>query len=219
MSCVMWCNHHTAKFCRFKYTCYTKFLSLVWTLSIRQLDSVVGIATRYGWTVWGSHPCMIHMLRTVQIGPEVHLSSSIAGCGSFSGVKQPHCGTDHPFPSVAQLRVGYHSLPSVSCIGMSQGDLQLSAILLASMWESSVSTYFIKSSNIGHIVKLQSCNLQVCYLKPCRGTVHPEVCYTQWRTHEFCSRGRFNKFSWGQRTENGDLGAAVIWYNKFHFIE
>ena len=31
----------------------------------------------------------------------------------------------------------------------------------------------------------------------------------QWRTQEFCSGGDFNHFSWGQRTENGDLGAVA----------
>ena len=33
--------------------------------------------------------------------------------------------------------------------------------------------------------------------------------YTQWRTQEFCSGGGFNKFRWGQTTENGDLGAVA----------
>jgi len=38
------------------------------------------------------------------------------------------------------------------------------------------------------------------------------VGFSQWRTQEFCSEvwgGGFNKFSWGQRIKNGDLGAVA----------
>ena len=68
---------------------------LRYSTSTSQLDSVAGIATRYSWTVWGSHPCVGQILSIVQTGSGAHPASCIAGCGSFLLVKQPDCGADH----------------------------------------------------------------------------------------------------------------------------
>ena len=50
--------------------------------------------------------------------------------------------------------------------------------------------------------------------------------WRQWRTHEFCSRGGFNKFSWGQRERVSGGGSPLVrgsggscnLVHKFHFI-
>jgi hypothetical protein len=39
-----------------------------------------------------------------QTGPGTHPASYTMGTGSFLGVKQPGCGTDHPPPSSAKVK-------------------------------------------------------------------------------------------------------------------
>jgi hypothetical protein len=40
----------------------------------------------------------------VQTGPEAHPASCTMGTGSFSGVKRPGRGADHPPPSSAEVK-------------------------------------------------------------------------------------------------------------------
>jgi hypothetical protein len=60
-------------------------------------DSSVGIATGYGLDGpgiefrWGGK-----IFRTFQTGPGPHPASYTVGTGSFSGVKPPGSGVDHP---------------------------------------------------------------------------------------------------------------------------
>jgi hypothetical protein len=70
--------------------------------------SSVGIATDYGLEGpgiecrWGTK-FFVH----VQTGPEAHLASCTMGTGSFSGVKRPGRGTDHPSPSTTEVKKEY----------------------------------------------------------------------------------------------------------------
>ena len=63
-------------------------------------DSSVGIATRYGLdgpgieSRWGAR-----FSAPVQTDPGVHPASCTVGTGSFSGVKRPGPGANHPPPS------------------------------------------------------------------------------------------------------------------------
>ena len=59
-------------------------------------DSSVGIATRYGLDYPG--------IANVQTGPGTQPASCTKGIGSFSGVKWPGRGVDHPAPSSAEVR-------------------------------------------------------------------------------------------------------------------
>jgi hypothetical protein len=63
-------------------------------------DSSIGIVTSYGLDgpgieSWSSAP--------VQTGSEAHPASYTVGTGSFSGVKRPGRGVDHPPPSSAEV--------------------------------------------------------------------------------------------------------------------
>ena len=53
-----------------------------------------------GWAVWGSNPNGGEISCTVQIGPGAHP----VGTGSFSGVKRPGLGVNHPPPHSAEVK-------------------------------------------------------------------------------------------------------------------
>ena len=59
------------------------------------------------WTVQGSNPGAGEIFRAVETNPNAHPASCTMGSGSFSGVKQPECGADHPPPSGAGFRMGW----------------------------------------------------------------------------------------------------------------
>ena len=68
-------------------------------------DSSVGIATRYGldgpgieswWRIRFSVP--------LQPGRGPHPTSNAMDSGSFTGVKRPGCGVDHPHPPGAEVK-------------------------------------------------------------------------------------------------------------------
>ena len=60
-------------------------------------DSSVGIALATGWTVRGSNPGGARFSAPVQTGPGAHPAFYTMGTGiSFSGVKRPGHGVDHP---------------------------------------------------------------------------------------------------------------------------
>ena len=67
-------------------------------------NSAVGIATRYGLdgpgieSRWGAR-----FSAPVQPGPGAYPASYTMGTGSFSGVKRPGRGVDHPPPSSAEV--------------------------------------------------------------------------------------------------------------------
>ena len=68
-------------------------------------DSSAGLATRYGldgpeiesW--WGAR-----FSAPLQTGPGAHPASYTMGTESFSGVKRPGRGVDHPPPSSAEVK-------------------------------------------------------------------------------------------------------------------
>jgi hypothetical protein len=68
-------------------------------------DSSVGIATRYGLdgpgieSRWGAR-----FSAPAQNGPGAQPASYKKGTGSFSGVKRPGRGVDHPPPSSAKVK-------------------------------------------------------------------------------------------------------------------
>ena len=55
------------------------------------------------WTVRGSNPGGARFPEPVQTGPGAHPASYTTGTGSFSGVKRPGRGVDHPPPSSAEV--------------------------------------------------------------------------------------------------------------------
>ena len=60
-------------------------------------DSSVGIATRYGLDGRGiESPVGATFSAPVQTGPGAHPASCTMGTGSFTGVKRPGRGADHP---------------------------------------------------------------------------------------------------------------------------
>jgi len=67
-------------------------------------QSVKQLAT--GWTVWGSNPGGggARFSELLQTGPRAHPASYTRGTGSFSGVKRPGRGVDHPPPSSAEVK-------------------------------------------------------------------------------------------------------------------
>jgi hypothetical protein len=77
----------------------------------------VGIATGYGLdgpgieSRWG-----VRFFAHVQTGPEAHPASCTIGTGSFSGVKRPGPGDDHPPPSSAEVKKEY-SCTSIHHLG------------------------------------------------------------------------------------------------------
>jgi hypothetical protein len=78
-------------------------------------DSSVGIATRYELDYPG--------IANVQTGPGAQPASCTKGIGSFSGVKWPGRGVDHPAPSSAEVRerVKLYLYSLVSLHGRLQG--------------------------------------------------------------------------------------------------
>ena len=72
---------------------------------IWDLDSVVGIATRYGLdgpgieSRWGAR-----FSTPVQTGPGAQPTSYTMGTGSFLGVKRSGRGVDHPPPSSSEVK-------------------------------------------------------------------------------------------------------------------
>jgi hypothetical protein len=68
-------------------------------------DISVGTATRYGRdgpgieTRWGRD-----FSARVQTGPGAHVASYTIRTGSFPGVKRLGCGTDHPHPTIAEVK-------------------------------------------------------------------------------------------------------------------
>jgi hypothetical protein len=96
--------------------CYSNNNNLVWNLKnyflsclfyLGRRDSSVGIATGYGLdgpgidSRWGET-----YSAPVQTGPGAHPASYTMGTGSFSGVKRPGRGVDHPPPSSAEVKEG-----------------------------------------------------------------------------------------------------------------
>ena len=68
-------------------------------------DSSVGIATRYGLDGPGiEFRREARFSAPVQTGPRAHPASYTTGTGSFSGVKWPGRGVDHPPPSSAEVK-------------------------------------------------------------------------------------------------------------------
>jgi hypothetical protein len=66
------------------------------------------------WTVRGSNPDGGDIFRTIQTGPEAHLTSSTVGAGGFPGLKRPKLGANpSPPPSFGYKWVG--SIASPSC--------------------------------------------------------------------------------------------------------
>jgi hypothetical protein len=71
---------------------------------LRWPGSSVGIATGYGLggpgieSRWGAR-----FFTHVQTGPVTHPASCTMGTGSFSGVKRPGRGAEHPPPSSAEV--------------------------------------------------------------------------------------------------------------------
>jgi len=74
-------------------------------LEFMDRDSSVGIATRYGLDGPGiEYRCEARFSATVQTGPGTHTASYTMGTRSFSGVKRPKRGVDHPPPSRAEVK-------------------------------------------------------------------------------------------------------------------
>ena len=79
--------------------------SFISSLRERGRDSSVGIATRYGLdgpgieSRWGAR-----FSAPVQTGPVAHPAFYTMGTGSFTVVKRPGRGVDHPRPSSAEVK-------------------------------------------------------------------------------------------------------------------
>ena len=71
---------------------------------MRDQDSSVGIATRYGLDVRGSNSAGAKFSAPVQTGPGANQASYIMGTESFSGVKRPGLGVEHPPHLAARLK-------------------------------------------------------------------------------------------------------------------
>jgi hypothetical protein len=56
-----------------------------------------------GWTVRGSNPGGGEIFEHVQTGPGAHPASCTMGTESFSEVKRPGRGADHPPPPSAEV--------------------------------------------------------------------------------------------------------------------
>jgi hypothetical protein len=107
---------------------------------VRNRDSSVGIATRYGLDIpeiesrWGAR-----FSAPVQTGSEAHPASCTMGTGSFPGVKWPGRDVDHPPSFSAELKERLElylyspSGPSWSVLGWS-----LPLILYDNRWWESV---------------------------------------------------------------------------------
>ena len=78
--------------------------SIFWNMTPWNRDRSVGIETLYGLDGqgiefrWGARFCAF-----VQTGPGAHPASYTMGTGSFTGVKRPGRGVDHPPPSKAPI--------------------------------------------------------------------------------------------------------------------
>jgi hypothetical protein len=57
-----------------------------------------------GWTVQGSNLVGARFSTTLQPGLDAHQASCTMGAGSFTRVKQPGCGVDHPPHLVLRLK-------------------------------------------------------------------------------------------------------------------
>jgi hypothetical protein len=66
-------------------------------------NSSVGTATRYGLDGRGSNPCGGEISRTSPDRPRSLPRLLYSGTGSFSGVKRPGRGVDHPPPASAEV--------------------------------------------------------------------------------------------------------------------
>jgi hypothetical protein len=56
------------------------------------------------WKVRGSNPGEARFSATVQNGPGAHPASYTMGTGSFTGIKRPGRGIDHPPTSSAEVK-------------------------------------------------------------------------------------------------------------------
>ena len=97
----------------------------------RGRDSSVGMATRYGldgpgiesW--WGAR-----FSAPIQTGPGAHPASYALGTGSFTGVKRPRSGVDHPPHLAPRLKeeYSYTSTPPLGLHGLFWGELHICVI-------------------------------------------------------------------------------------------
>jgi hypothetical protein len=68
-------------------------------------DSSVDIATRYGLDGRGiKSRCGARFSALFHTGPRAHPASYTVGTGSFSGVKRPERGVEHPNPFSAEVK-------------------------------------------------------------------------------------------------------------------
>ena len=125
-------------------------------LSTVDRDSSVGIATRYGLDGPGIESrCGARFSAPVQTGPGAHPASCRMGTGSFSGVKRPGRGADHPLPSTrrgherVELYLYSPSGPQWPVIGWT--DLEWFTIVKISSLSRAVFPNYILSSALRHV--------------------------------------------------------------------